>query len=138
MTRKWGKRSPECLPEFDDLREQQPHALLAALHRRCVLQLGKVSSCHYDGLSQAARNAKLQLGAGMVTKLVLVDEAHHLLRHLSPESCTIVFSEVCAALGGDHEALMLLVLMLRKSLAPSRPMLALAARWPWTQQPSQT
>ena len=37
----------------------------------------------------------------MVTKLVLVDEAHHLLRHLSPESCTIVFSEVCAALGGD-------------------------------------
>lgn len=84
-----------------------PHILLASLHRRLTLTMSQQAGAHYEGLAQAARDAKSVIGGSLAGKLRMVDEAAHLLRHLSPESCAICCSDLCAMLacytedGGD-------------------------------------
>ena len=102
MTRKWGKKAPHVFPRFADLRELPPHILLVELHKVLCLDLSGGASSHYEGLSQAAKDARRELGAGLVTKLQHLDFSAHLVRHLTPESCSILVHEVRAALhGGD-------------------------------------
>jgi hypothetical protein len=104
MARKWGKVSPKVLPDFEGLRHQPPQVLLAALHRRLVLELAGRVGVHYEGLAQAARDARSVIGAPLVAKMKMIDEAFHLMRHISPESCTICFAELVAALEGPVES----------------------------------
>jgi hypothetical protein len=98
MTRKWGKVAQHVLPEFDALRSQPPHALLAALHRGLIMELSGYAGTHYEGLTQAGRDDKLLIGGQMASKMRVIDEAAHLLRHISPESCSIYVGELRAAL----------------------------------------
>ena len=98
MTRKQWKASPQVYHDFEMLCFQPPHLLLAALHRRLALELNSFAGGHYEGITQAGRDLRSELGNVLAAKLKVIDEAAHLVRHLSPESSTILCSEVHAAL----------------------------------------
>jgi hypothetical protein len=104
MTRKRWKPAPVVLDEFSALRHLPSHMLLAALHRRLVLNASAYAGGHYEGLAQGARDLRPLLGNQLATKLRLIDEAAHLVRHLSPESCSMVCADVDAALYGPNTA----------------------------------
>jgi hypothetical protein len=104
MTRKQWRAAPRVPSEFDSLRFLPPHVLLAALHRHLVLEVSRQAGGHYEGLSQAARDSKHLLGNSLVNKLKVIDEAAHLIRHLSPESSAVCYHEVCKAFRVHGEA----------------------------------
>jgi hypothetical protein len=84
--------------EFESLRDHPPHLLLATLQRRLLLQCARASGMHFEGLAQAGRALRKQIGNRLATKLRLIDEAHNLLRHLSPESCSTCTRELSCLL----------------------------------------
>ena len=55
----------------------------------------------FQGLAQGARHFRPQLDNRLSAKLRLVDDADHLLHHISPESCSEFVNEIKMALGVD-------------------------------------
>jgi len=104
MRKRMGRAALGVLPAFEAVRFQAPHMLLAALHRRLILELGGHAGSHYEGLAQVGRDARPIIGGQMVTKIRFIDEAAHLLRHISQESCNICFQEMAVALRGSHSS----------------------------------
>ena len=95
-----GKLAPAISPELEQHRHQ-PHLLLATLQHSLLMEVGKATGAHYEGLAAAGRAARPAIGNTWATKLRLVDEAHNLIRHLSPESCAICIADLVGALAKD-------------------------------------
>jgi len=93
---RWAKERPvEALPAFGVLRGLPPHLLLAALKRELMCHCTGAAASHFQGLAQASR--RLGLDSRIAAKMRLVDDSHHLMEHLSPESATIFLREVQAS-----------------------------------------
>jgi len=94
---RWAKEQKvEAIPAFASLRGLPPHLLLGDLKRELLCSCTGAAASHFQGLAQAGR--RLGLPNPMASKLRLVDDAHYLLKHLSPESATISLGEVCSCL----------------------------------------
>ena len=98
-----GRAAPEVSPELELLR-YQPHLLLASLQRTLLLRVGKATGTHFEGLAAAGKAVRPTVGNTMASKLRLIDEAHNLVRHISPESCAVYIADVSLALGEKSSA----------------------------------
>jgi hypothetical protein len=97
MAKALGKRAPNVLAAFEGLRHQPPHMLLASLQRHLLLECNLLAGAHFEGLAQAGRELRPMIGNAMASKFRLIDEAHNIVRHLSPESCAIYPIDLAAA-----------------------------------------
>lgn len=92
---------------FALLRHLPRHLLLAELRKHLLLQLCGSSRVHYEGLSVASKALNPGLSRQTINrlkaKLRLIDDAHHLLEHLSPESATEFCCGIDVALPSSAE-----------------------------------
>lgn len=101
---RWAQRTGviEVRPEFDLLRHLPRHLLLADLRKQLLLHLCDNAKQHYEGLSAGLKALDPSLSRQTVSrlkaKLRLVDDAHHLLEHLTPESATVFCDEIADAM----------------------------------------
>ena len=90
-------------PGFDRLRYAPPHLLLGELKRACMVALTMGSGCHFEGLAQAAKFHRGCISNRQAAKLRLIDDAFHLVDHLTPESCTAFLLDIqCCAAGNSN------------------------------------
>jgi hypothetical protein len=91
----------EVHPTFDALRELPPHYLLRELQRTLLQGLARTGKRHFQGLAQAAKAHKSCLDNRVCAKLRLVDDADHLLHHLTPESATEFLNDVMGTIARE-------------------------------------
>ena len=82
-------------PCFEQLRGLPRHLLLAELQHEVLLATSQAARCKFQGFAQASK--RLGLGSRLAAKCRPVDDAHHLLNHLTPESSQLFLDEVLAA-----------------------------------------
>jgi len=93
---RWSKSSGQVatMPIFDALRTGPPHTRTRELQRCLMQQLARTGKRHFQGLAQAAKAHGGQLSNRQCAKLRLIDDAAHLMDHITPESATAFFLEV--------------------------------------------
>ena len=90
------KRQVVVSRAFGELRSLPRHLLLGELQHAVLMELSKAAQCKFQGLAQAAKHTRL--GNRLAAKCRLVDDSHHLLEHLTPESCQTFLDEVTRAI----------------------------------------
>ena len=85
-------------PHFEALRHALRHLLLGELQHTLLLNLALPAKKHFQGLAAAAKFHKGMLDNRLAAKLRLVDDSHHLLEHLTPESAANFVQEIGDAL----------------------------------------
>jgi hypothetical protein len=104
-----GKHA-SIVPAFEPLRFLPRHLLLAELQKCLLATLSGAAGMHFQGLAQAAKFHRGAFGLrtnAVCAKLRLVDDAHHLLEHLTPESCSLLVSDIQSMVAGSSEATLL-------------------------------
>jgi len=102
-TRRWkaSHGTVEVDASFEVLRSLPPHFLLRELQRRLMQDLSGSGKQHFQGLAQAAK-AHPSFDNRIKAKLRLVDDATHLIEHITPESATCLLNQVAALSSGDR------------------------------------
>ena len=88
-------------PHFEALRHAPRHLLLGELQHTLLLNLALPAQKHFQGLATGAKYHRAKLDNRLAAKLRLIDDSHHLMEHLTPESAANFVQEIHNALAGS-------------------------------------
>mmetsp|Transcript_13346 Transcript_13346/g.15111 ORF Transcript_13346/g.15111 Transcript_13346/m.15111 type:complete len:129 (-) Transcript_13346:59-445(-) len=78
-----------------------PETMLYLLRGRLMRRCAVATNVHYQGLAAAARALRHSMPSGLSKKLIEVDTAYNIVRHLDEVVCTELFQELEVALSGN-------------------------------------
>ena len=85
-------------PAPGDSSSMDASALVFAVHGALLRHLAAASGVHYQGLQQAARHLRTAVPPQLVRRLMHLDAAYNVVRHITGPSCQALLAEVVAHL----------------------------------------